>query len=157
MKPRQLVTPAIEKAVIADRMAGLRTTEIGARYGLHRVTVSRICSRFRREEPRSELASPAADYKLRLKTKAISAVEAGLDDASDNYKRGNLGVVTLKGIGEFQGEQPSTQGVQITICLPPTLQVPEAVMIDAEPERQLLPETDRDEEPPKEKTEDSKQ
>lgn len=102
MKRRQTITPAIEKAVIADRMAGLTTIEIGRKYELHRVTVSRIMSRFRHESPQTEFASPAGEYRQRLKAKAIVAVEAGLDDPTNNYKLGNLGAVTLKGLGEWE-------------------------------------------------------
>ncbi len=49
------------------------------------------------------------DYKDDLKLKSIDAVRAGLDDEKDNYKRANIGLGVLKGIGEFANET----GVQI--------------------------------------------
>ncbi len=49
------------------------------------------------------------DYKEDLKLKSIDAVRAGLEDEKDNYKRANIGLGVLKGIGEFANET----GVQI--------------------------------------------
>ncbi len=125
MKGRSPVPPHIEKAVIIDRIAGLSTVEIAQKYKLHRVTVSRICSRARREAPQSEFANPNADYRVELKGKAITAVKAGLDDPRDSYKRAGVGIQTLKGIGEFQGDQPTGRGIFVEINLPPTLAMPE--------------------------------
>jgi hypothetical protein len=127
-----------------------RYSSLLARYRLYRTSVNRICSLFRRQAPQSEFASPTAEYKQRLKTKAIVAVEAGLDDTSDNYRRGNLGAVTLKGLGEFDN-QVTVNGGQVTIHLPAGLErslidIP-VVDIRAEPEKAALPEADRAEEP----------
>ncbi len=57
----------------------------------------------------AESSGIAFDYKEDLKLKSIDAVRAGLDDEKDNYKRANIGLGVLKGIGEFANET----GVQI--------------------------------------------
>ena len=36
------------------------------------------------------------DWEGRLETKAVAALESGLDRVEDPYKRGNLGATTLK-------------------------------------------------------------
>ncbi len=61
MKDKSPVPPRIEKAVITDRLIGMSTIDIGRKYGLHRVTVSRISCRFRREAELSELSNPGQD------------------------------------------------------------------------------------------------
>jgi hypothetical protein len=105
-------SPRTQRAIIADRASGLSCREIGKKYDVDSSTVSRICRRFREESPESELAKdPVADYRSRLKTKSIRAIDAGLDDQSDNYKRGHLGVSVMKGIGEFEIDR----GVHVTI------------------------------------------
>ncbi len=107
-----------KQAICADAVAGLRVKEIAERHHVHRVTVSKVLARFRREVPNNILADPEGDFKTRLKTKAIVAVESGLDDLTDSYKRGNLGVSVLKGVGVFQDEQP--RGVYIQLGTVPS-------------------------------------
>jgi hypothetical protein len=109
----------VKQSICADRVAGLRVQEIAEKHRLHRVTVSRVLSRFRRESPDSILADPEGNYRERLKGKSIKALDAALDCDQDNYKRGGIAIQVMKGIGEFQAEQP-TQGVVVY------LQVPEA-------------------------------
>ena len=65
-----------------------------------------IPKEFKRDVPASALANPVGDYKERLKGKAVVAVEDGLECSVDPYKRCGLGVQVLKGIGEFEGENP---------------------------------------------------
>jgi hypothetical protein len=108
----------IQQAVIADRASGLSTIEIGKKYELHRVTVSRICSGFKKSVPNSELAAPAEDYRTRLKVKSIKALDAALDCGQDNYKRGGIAIQVMKGIGEFQ--EVSFIGVQVGLAEPST-------------------------------------
>ena len=95
------------KAIVADRIVGLTPTEIGKKYGIHPNTVIRKCKEFIAAEPHSELAKireadSLDNYRERLKTKAITAIEAGLDCTDDQYKRATVGCRTMEGIGEFK-------------------------------------------------------
>ena len=72
--------------------------------------------------PRAELSKDLSHYREKLKGKAITAVENGLDCPDDPYKQGNLGVQVLKGLGEFNGDNPKGDSLNILIAnMPPSL------------------------------------
>jgi hypothetical protein len=97
-----------QKAVLADRVAGLTVAEIGEKYGIHQNTVSRICNKFIKEHPESELAKGIVDgWRDRMAVKAVQAVEGALDDDTDSYKAGNLGATVLRGLGHLEPDQKS--------------------------------------------------
>jgi hypothetical protein len=98
----------IKQAICADAVAGLRIKEIAQKHGCHRVTVSKVLARFRKEVPDSILADPEMNYRARLKGKSIKALDSALDCDLDAYKRGGIALQVMKGIGEFQGDQPMT-------------------------------------------------
>ncbi len=50
-------------------------------------------------------------------------METGFDDPIDNYERGNLSAVTLKGLGEFDNEQLG-RGIQFTVVIPRGFNMP---------------------------------
>lgn len=85
---------------------GLSQQKIAEKYGISRATVARVVKAFKESCPQAELSKDLSHYREKLKGKAITAVESGLDDSSDSYKRANIGVQVLKGIGEFNGETP---------------------------------------------------
>src|SRR2546428_7533175 len=94
------LTQQEKRAIIADRLAGLSNREIAGKFGrgLHPQTVSKLFSQFRRETPDAEVSKGVApNYRTRLKEKGIVAIEAGLDDPKDSYKRAGVGVKVLHG------------------------------------------------------------
>ncbi len=111
---------ADKKAVIADYCGGMTQEAIAAKYNVHRATIARVVRDFKEECPQAEITQGTAGYKDRLKGKAVVAVTAGLDDPTDNYKRGNLGVQVLKGIGEFSGDSPKGDSLNILIANMPS-------------------------------------
>ena len=92
----------IKQAICADAVAGLRIKEIAQKHGCHRVTVSKVLARFRKEVPDSILANPEMNYRARLKGKSIKALDSALDCDLDAYKRGGIALQVMKGIGEFE-------------------------------------------------------
>ena len=100
-------------AMVADRISGMPITAIAEKYGVNPSTVSRTCKRFREDAPESEWAKTAGDYRQDFKVKAVRAVEAGLDDDRDSYKRGNLGVKVMTGLGEFSTSHHDQVDIQV--------------------------------------------
>jgi hypothetical protein len=144
---RRILTEQERQAIVADRLMNLDNETIARKFDVTPVHVSRLFGAFKRTHPDAAVNEGLSGYRERLKRKSVVAVERALDDGTDPYKSAGVGVSTLKGIGEWQGDSPSTGGIQITISLPSTLQVPEAFTVDAEVERPLLPEAgDRAEE-----------
>jgi hypothetical protein len=91
-------------AIIADRSAGLSCSAVAEKYQVDKGTVSRICSRFREQVPEAEMSVDLANWKEQLKTEAVKAVHEALRCEIDAYKRGGIGLQTLRGLGEMAGE-----------------------------------------------------
>ena len=79
--------------------------EIAAKYSVHEITVSKIYGKFRKGAPEAEISRGLAGYRDRIKEKSVVAIEAGLDDPVNSYKRAGIGVQVMKGIGEFVPDQ----------------------------------------------------
>lgn len=111
----------------------LRIKEIAKRLNVAYGTASRYVREFRGLEQRTgtalastagrdkierkaeaKVAKTLVNYQENLRQKAVVAVEAGLDDPADSYKRGGLGVQVLKGLGDFAPDQGAV-GVQFLI------------------------------------------
>jgi transposase-like protein len=94
------LSPAQKSAIIAAVATGRSKSSVAKQFGVHRNTVSALC------KPVQAVTNPAnplaKDYRETLRTKAVQAVEAGLDCAKDDYKRGGIGVKVLAGLGEFK-------------------------------------------------------
>src|SRR5262245_25487225 len=105
-KPKYRWTdPKTQQAIFADRSAGLTVRQLAEKYGVHANTVSSICKKFAKEDPRTELAQGLlSGCRDRLESKAVRALEDGLDCTDNPYKRGNLGATTLKGLGVFNDD-----------------------------------------------------
>src|SRR5262245_12950393 len=118
MKPYKWTDDRTKVSIIADRAAGLTVREI-AKYDMHANTVSRVCRQFAKDDPRTEYAQGIlSGYRERLKSGAVKAVESGLDHPDDPYKRGNLGVQVLKGLGEFEQEKTSVHIANLMASVP---------------------------------------
>ncbi len=90
-----------KRAIIGERAAGVPLKEITARYQCDRATVYRICN-----QTHQEVQSPIfGDWRSGLREKAVEGIHAGLDCKKDPYKRANIGVNVLKGLGDFAPEQ----------------------------------------------------
>jgi hypothetical protein len=145
---RRILTEQERQAIVADRLMNLDNETIARKFNVTPVHVSRLFGAFRRTHPDAAVNEGLSGYRERLKRKSVVAVERALDDGTDPYKSAGVGVATLKGIGEWQGDQLSVGGVQVTISIPATLAIPESLTVNLEPERTpMLPEGDRAEEP----------
>lgn len=123
------------QAVIDAKLAGMPVKDICRKYGISQGTLYNWWNAFQRGEQvcntkvtnklgnAPSLASTASDYKQSLKAKSIQAITAGLDDDSDNYKRANIGVQIMKGIGEFtENHSPKDNVFNILVAsMPPDL------------------------------------
>ena len=103
-KPSRKLTSGERQAIIAAcAVPGAVKQDIAKEYGIVPETISRMLREVKNvQSPSNPLAD---DYKSTLKNKAIKAVKSGLDWDDDPYKRANIGVKVLEGIGEFVGSQ----------------------------------------------------
>src|SRR5262249_33920226 len=119
-KPYKWTDIKTQQAIFADRSAGLTVRQIAEKYGVHANTVSSICKKFAKEDPRTELAQGLlSGCRDRLEVKAVKAVESGLDCSDNPYKAGNLGVSVLKGLGVFNDESFNVHINQLFNSVPP--------------------------------------
>src|SRR5262245_23013982 len=128
-KGKSPVSMATMKAIFALRAQGFNNTEIGERLNLHPGSVCRIYRRVKQIEtagmvPDTAKAPPTdievmRDWKDRLTTKSIRALDRGLDDTTDNYKAGGLGRDVLKGLGELQGDSINVNMQNLIASVPP--------------------------------------
>jgi len=119
LKPYTWTDPKTCQAIFADRSAGLTLQQLADKYNVHPNTVSRIVRKFAKENPQTELAQGLlAGCRDRLEVKAVRAVEDGLDCTENPYRRGNLGVSVLKGLGVFNDDSVHVQYESAHQCLP---------------------------------------
>jgi len=53
---------------------------------------------------KSQFSPLSEDWRENMRPRAVTAVNAGLDHTKDPYKRANIGVQVLKGLGDFRGD-----------------------------------------------------
>lgn len=104
MPGKPALTPRQRASIIADWGAGMPVPAIAVKYHRTAPTIYRMIHPLRTSETPPEMISPTSDWRSRLRQKGVAAVEAGLDCGDDAYRRAEVGVKTLKGLGEFQGE-----------------------------------------------------
>src|SRR5262249_27829914 len=120
LKPYTWTDPKTCQGIFADRSAGLTVQQLADKYNVHPNTVSRILRKFAKENPRTELAQGLlSGCRDRLESKAVRAVEDGLDCAENPYRRGNLGVSVLKGLDVFNDESIHVHMNQLINACPP--------------------------------------
>lgn len=122
------VRAALVRAVIDDKLSGMAIPKIAAKHGISTRTVYSYLKAFQNPEAvksavesgnynstAGTVQSTATAYKQRIKEYSIDALEAGLLDPKDNYKRAGIAVQVMRGIGEFQDSAPTTNGITINI------------------------------------------
>jgi len=93
------LTPQERTAIIAAVVAGTPKGEIAKHFHVHPNTISQMIRQVKTvKNPANPLNS---DFRQEFRTKAIAAVKSGLDSDLDPYKRANIGVRVLEGIGEL--------------------------------------------------------
>src|SRR5262245_41435245 len=98
MAKGQRLTREQRRELTALIVTGAGPTEIARHYGVSREYVSRLRSRLKSVAPAS------LDYRTareQLRQAAYPAVQGGLEDDADAYKRANLGIQVLKGTGDL--------------------------------------------------------
>lgn len=99
VQKRKPLTKDETAAIVAAVAAGRTQTDVAKAFGLHRNSVNRICKAVKMVD---NIANPLArGYKPVVVEKAFKALIAGLDCEDDPYARGNLGLKSLYGTGEF--------------------------------------------------------
>ena len=83
-------------AIQAERLTGRTAVDIAQRFNVNRATVARVCRTIYHAAQASALA-----WREQQASKAIRAVNAGLDAPRDPYKRAGIGVQALKGLGVY--------------------------------------------------------
>lgn len=115
--PRKPLTEAEKRSIVLDRVSGLTNSAVAKKYGISRALASKHYRDFMREATHAEIVQTPAEFREILKNKAFTAVQAGLDCETDQYRRATIGIQVLKGIGEFQPDQVLGVG-QIIVNLP---------------------------------------
>ena len=110
----------VQKAIILDRSAGLADHQCAKKYGVSVATVNRCWSRFAKsaKAERHLAEEPIGVFHSRIRRKAIDAVESGLDHKADPYKRADVGVKVMKGIGEFDNDKTVINNFNIVAQTP---------------------------------------
>ena len=120
----------IRQAASLTYESGLTAAEVAKKLGVTQRTVYRHLEAFKllrnprrierlKEKKRQNISvgirtRNLENYKESLKEKAVDAIKDGLDDPGDPYKRANIGVQVMKGIGEFT---PDTGPVGIQLLM----------------------------------------
>jgi hypothetical protein len=109
-----------ERHTVTQRLLeGESPTKLSREFPVSRQYLSSLKSKLRRRDKRSG-APGEFDYttaKDELRRKAYPAVSGALDDASDTYKRGRIGLETLKGTGDLYDEQGGNNETNISILV----------------------------------------
>ena len=100
--------PADKLDILKLRASGLSAPDIAKRLGRSKTTIMYHLNQLNRAKRPAQDEFDATVARNTLRIKGYKAVEAGLDCDEDAYKRGSLGVATLKGLGDFAADNPST-------------------------------------------------
>lgn len=98
---RRPVSEAERLTICMLRGKGLSAIEIGEQLHRSAATVASVLSN---AERLSKSLGLNYDWRADIKEKSIVALRAGLVAEEDPYKRANLGLAGLKGLGEFEGD-----------------------------------------------------
>ena len=96
-------TPHQRQAIAAALGSGRSHLSIAQEFNCNRVTVSRIAA-----ELRQATLQLGGDWKTAQVSRAIRAVDKGLDHDADPYKRADLGVKVLTGLQVYKPAESST-------------------------------------------------
>ena len=107
----RFLTESEKRAIVAERAAGMLVRDIAARYRIDPATVWRTCQKVQQDTNTPALST---SWRSEARQKAVRSVNRALDDDSDVYKSGNIGVQVLKGLGDFA---PDSQQVNVTAML----------------------------------------
>lgn len=111
-----------ERRVIVQRLlAGESPTTLSQQFPVSRQYLSALKSRLRHRDRRKD-APAEFDFlsaKDEIRRKAYPAVSDALDDPSDIYKRGRLGLETLRGTGDLYAENQVNVSVKALIAQVP--------------------------------------
>ena len=110
------LTDSDRAAILVARAAGVSVNELAKRHGVTRQTISAVLSTLKNSRHADAKAEfDATVYRSTLRRKSYRAVEAGLDCEDDQYKRGNLGATTLKGLGDFAGDAVTNNNINMFV------------------------------------------
>lgn len=102
--------------MIAQRLQGVPVRQLALQYGVSEVTVWRICKRM--QATAQKLSERWREEQIEI---AVDAVNCGLVDDSDSYKRMNGGIQVLKGLGVYAPDQQGVTVNQLIATLPAKL------------------------------------
>lgn len=108
-------TDADRDTILMLHGAGTSYSEIGKRIGRSYQKVKTVI-----EEAKLVSLRAGLNWRELMKDKAVSAVNDALDAKDDLYKRGSLGIQTLKGLGEFEADSGGNL-TQIINSIPPDM------------------------------------
>lgn len=100
-----------KRAIVSLVATGVQINEAAQRFNLNRNTVSRLCKGVR-EVANSGLSR---DWRTKQVPMAVDAVNAALQDRTDVYKAGTIGVTVLKGLGEYKDESNQAGNLNVFV------------------------------------------
>lgn len=114
LRPRQVkLTNTQREAIVAACAVGTPKVHIAKQFGVRPETISRMLRKVKMLQVDSNPL--AKGYKPDMKTRAVKAINRGLDCKRDPYKAANIGVKVLEGIGEFSSHAQVDEHREITI------------------------------------------
>ena len=139
---RSRMAPIEREAICLLRGRGLSCEEIGVFFKRSKKTIETVISSVERGAKKIGIDY---DWKADIKELSIVALRAGLVCPDEPYKRANLGVAGLKGLGEFEGDEGKVN-IQTLIHAVPMAQ--RGRYLTLEPEQQIPQETVEDQKEP---------
>lgn len=118
LKHGKRLTETEKRAIVAAVGVKGSMQQVADEFGVHRNTVSELCKSVRDEVPNSVLG---ASWRSQMREKAVVSVNRALDDDTDSYKSGAIGVNVLKGLGDFAPDQGNINVQQLAISMPQEL------------------------------------
>ena len=109
------LSEAEKVAIFRDRMRGASFPQISKTYNISMITARSVIETFLEkadEQPQK------VDFKEEMQTKAVVAVNDGLDCPVDPYKRANVGVQVLRGLQVFAPDGTSVQINNLVASVP---------------------------------------
>lgn len=114
---RAVLPEAVKRAIVQDALEGMERDEVALCYGVGRSTVDRLVREFKHET--AEVRAGSHDNWVQsVRSKARTAIEAGLDCPRDPYRRAQVGIKLLEGVRDLRGDETNVQVNNLILSTP---------------------------------------
>ncbi len=103
-KTTRFLNETQRQAIIAEVASGRKQVDVAQAFNVHPNTVNSLVRAVRTAGTQAF----SADWRTKQTTNAITAVDCGLTHDADPYRRADLGVKVLTGLGVYKSDTSST-------------------------------------------------